>query len=152
VISFEAVVSSDQAEELRLLRNECREYMTGDTAEIAPRQQKQFLDQQIRPGRVHAWLLRVEGDAAGYALLRPGNRGELWMSCGVAAAQRGRGLGVLTVDLVTAMARHINPRRPVRLQVWQDNEPAVRAYRRAGYLTEETAERDGRVIETMACQ
>jgi ribosomal protein S18 acetylase RimI-like enzyme len=73
------------------------------------------------------------------------------MSCGVAEAHRGKGLGNLVVALVTAMGRHLSPGRPVRLEVWQDNAPAIAAYWRAGYHPELVSQRGGRSLQEMAC-
>lgn len=151
MISFEAVATLAQSQELRVLRNECREFMTGSTAEISEARQRVFFGTHIVPGLVHAWLLRRDGKAVAYTLLRPAEDGALWMSCGVAAAARGSGLGTLAVSLVTAMGHHLNPKAPVRLQVWVSNTRARRCYVKAGYVTESVQPvEDGRLIETMA--
>lgn len=148
MVAVEKVTSWPQAQELRRLRNECRQWMTGDTAEISTARQVIFYEQQILAGRVRAVLLRGGKRAVAYGLLRAdGIRAWWWLSCGVTEAERGHGLGTAVVRAATALAGDTG--WPVRLEVWQDNESARRAYRRCGYRAAGLAERDGRVIELM---
>jgi RimJ/RimL family protein N-acetyltransferase len=147
IVTAEKVTTWPQAEELRRLRNECREYMTGDTTEISTGQQVKFYEERILAGTVRAVLLRCDGRAVAYGLLRPGNGAPGWMSCGVTARMRGRGLGTAVVRAVTAMASDTG--RPVRLEVWQDNAAARRVYEKAGYAVTGSGIRDGRVFELM---
>jgi len=144
IVTFEKVTTWPQALELRALRNECREHMTHDTAEITRDQQMEFFETRILPGEVHAVLLRRDGQAAAYGLLWPGPE-EAWLSCGVTAGARGKGLGVAVVRYVTALAGT----SPVRLEVWQDNEAARRVYEKAGYAVTGSGIRDGRTFELM---
>jgi len=147
IVTVEKVATWPQAQELRRLRNECREFMTGDTAEISTARQVIFYEQQILPGVVYALLLRHDEQAVAYAMLRPDGDDAWLMSCGVTKALRGQGLG-------TALVRHITVTgtgtgRPVRIEVWQDNEAARHVYLRAGYRPAGITERAGRVIELM---
>lgn len=143
---IEIVASPGQAEELRGLRNECREFMTRDTAEITADQQREFLAGPLADGTAWAYLLRVARDASAvaYGMLRDGGDC-LWLSCGVTGTARGRGYGTLIVRFVTA-ARGSGP---VRLEVWKDNAAARRVYEKAGYAVTGSGIRDGRVIELM---
>lgn len=143
----EVVTTLDQAQELRVLRNECRAFMTRDTSEISEEQQAEFFTGRIQPGAVKAFLLREDGRAVAYAILRPAGDGTLWMSCGVTGDARGRGLGTVVVRLATTAG--LDAGQPVRLEVWAGNEPAVRAYEKAGYVTESVQERGGRVLKVM---
>lgn len=135
---------------MRGLRNECRQFMTGDTSEITELQQREFAYKQIGPGKVRAWLLRTDGAAVAYAILRPLGDRDWWMSCGVAENARGKGWGTLTVRLVTAMAHQLRP-GAVRLEVFRTNWAARRVYANAGYVEDEREFRvkDGRTVETM---
>ena len=146
MIAFEPVATLGEAQELRVLRNECRGFMTGSVAEVSGAQQEVFFAEQVTTGRVHAWLLRRGGRADAYALLWPTLAG-LRMSCGVAAAQRGQGAGTLVVAMVTAAGHCLGG--PVWLEVWRDNAAARHVYLRAGYVITGTGTRRGRVVETM---
>jgi ribosomal protein S18 acetylase RimI-like enzyme len=140
---LEKVRTLVQAQELRVLRNECREFMTRDTAEISEEQQQDFFFSHLG-GPVRAWLLRENSHAVAYGVLRDDGE-HLWLSCGVTEHARGRGLGTAVVHLLTAAAGDT----PVRLEVWQDNEPARHAYTRCGYRVTGITGRDGRVVELM---
>jgi RimJ/RimL family protein N-acetyltransferase len=145
-LTIEIVTTPEQAEELRRLRNECRQFMTRDTAEITAEQQREFLAGPLADGTAWAYLLRPArgSDAVAYGLLRD-DGDHLWLSCGVTGTARGRGLGTLIVQFVTAAAG----RGPVRLEVWQGNEAARRVYEKAGYAVTGSGIRDGRVFELM---
>lgn len=144
IVTFETVAGWAQAQELRTLRNQCREQMTRDTAEITLEQQARFYEDAILSGKVTAVLARRDGVAVAYGLLWPGP-GEVWLSCGVAESARGKGLGEAIVRYVTALAGG----QPVRLEVWQDNHGARRVYEKAGYAVTGSGVRDGRTFELM---
>lgn len=148
IVTLEKVTTRAQAGELRKLRNECRHHMTGDTTAITRDRQREFYRTRIVPGKVRVLLLRQDGRAVAYGLLRAGDDGRVWMSCGVTAAARGRGLGTLIVRQVTGWGHDLNPGQPVLLEVWQDNWVARYVYIKAGYTAAGERVRDGRVIET----
>ena len=149
IVTFEKVTTWPQTQELRQLRNECRDQMTRDTAEIGLGQQSRFYEDQILSGRVTAVLARREGRAVAYGVLWPGGTwpapDELWLSCGVSATARGKGLGIAIVRYVTALAGSF----PVKLEVWQDNAVARAVYEKAGFAVTGSGIRDGRTFELM---
>lgn len=149
MLSFEAVTTWGQALELRGLRNQCAGWMTGSTTFLSVPEQRKFFEEQILHGHVRAWLLRQDHHAAAYALLRPAEGQDVWMSCGVAENQRGRRLGTATVGLVTLLGHHLYA-GAIRLLVWQDNEPARRIYLKTGYEITRELRKNGRVAEEMA--
>lgn len=53
----------------------------------------------------------------------------------VDAEWRGRGVGGALVDAAVATARHLGAHK-ITLQVWPHNEPALRLYRRHGFVEE----------------
>ena len=144
IVTFERVTTWPQAQALRRLRNECRQFMTRDTAEITSEQQGRFYEDAILSGKVTAVLARRDGLPAAYGLLWPGP-GELWLSCGVAEGTRGKGLGLAVVRYVTGLAGG----KPVRLEVWQDNDAARRVYEKAGFTVTGSGVRGGRTFELM---
>ena len=146
IVVLERVETPGQAEELRKLRNQCREWMTGDTAKITKDAQRAFYRLQIAPGKVKVLLLRIGGEAVAYGALRPGPDGRLWMSCGVAEQARGKGYGTAIVREITRWGHELNP-GPVMLEVRQDNWTARRVYARAGYGFTEAKTRGDHVIE-----
>lgn len=146
-MSVEVVADLGHAQELRQLRNECRHWMTGSTAEVTEEQQREWFGTQVATNRIHAWLLRIEGTALAYAILRPAGGPGWWLSCGVAENARRRGLGTLIVRLATDAG--LRAGGPVRLEVWQGNHAARRTYVKCGYQVTGIGERGGRVLEVM---
>ena len=148
-LAAEAVESLEQAQELRHLRNECRAWMTRDQRLISGPRQQGFYGSQIVSGTARAWLLRHDGDAVAFGLLRASG-GCWWLTCGVAGGYRERGLGSAVVRLVTSAG--LETGLPVKLEVWADNERAVHVYEKAGFVTEATTEREGRALKVMAAR
>lgn len=130
-IDFRAVSDWEDAQALAQLRNECREYMTGSTELITEETQWRFWEEQLKPGSVRAWLMEKDEKPVGYSLLRPDSAGRAWMSCGLGEAHRGRRLGGDLVRFVTAMGHQLYG--PVWLEVWNENNRAMRLYERTGY-------------------
>jgi ribosomal protein S18 acetylase RimI-like enzyme len=143
MISLQRVDTIEQAQQMRVLRNECRDWMTGSTEKITKEQQETFF-LRIKSGEVIAMLLCKDDEPVAYGLLRPGLSGELWMSCGVSSRYRGQGFGTAIVTAITATA---NDR--VLLDVWHDNTPAVRTYEKVGYRLIYSSERNGKTVDLM---
>src|ERR1700751_4676034 len=95
----------EQAQELRVLRNECREFMTGSTEIIGEATQEAFFRNMISTGLVEGILLREDEVPVAYALLFPDreNAEYGWLSAGVTESARGRGIGLAGLMPVTPM-------------------------------------------------
>ena len=78
-------------------------------------------------------VIETEYALAGYSLLltRSGSQAARLYSIAVAPAFRGQGMGRQLLDDVVAQAR-ARGCNELRLEVRQDNEPAIRFYRNAG--------------------
>ena len=57
MITFGVIDGLEAAEDLRVLRNECAEWMTRDTSQITPGQQRAFYEQKIATGKVEGFLM-----------------------------------------------------------------------------------------------
>jgi RimJ/RimL family protein N-acetyltransferase len=93
----------------------------------------------FRPMEVNGWeSLRTRGDdPAGYAELNlmPGDSAHLWIGhCVIHPALRGMGFGYRFVRELLGVATRDLAARRVSLIVFQENAPAVRCYRRAGFV------------------
>jgi GNAT superfamily N-acetyltransferase len=115
----------EDVETLRRLRNECRAWMTGNTAEITPEQQAAWWPDHVGT----AWLYALNGRTVGFAYVRPNEEEDIWVSLGVTKDARGRGHG-------TAIYRHVALASPCR--VWAEirggNYPSIMACERAGWV------------------
>ena len=146
---MKTVDSYEMAEELRLLRNACAEWMTGSTEEISASQQRAFFSEKIATGAVDAFLVYSNAVPVAYGILLWGPDGRAWSSTGVSPAARGRGLGTLvTVENVKRAHRR---GVPMWAEVRHDNTGQQKICAGIGYEILETFERDGMVIDLMRC-
>jgi len=90
------------------------------------------------PSLGRAWLVEVEGEEAGYAVLTLGysleyrGRDAFVDDLYLAPAQRGRGLGRSALEAVEAAARELGV-RALHLEVERENATAQELYRRRGF-------------------
>ena len=146
---FDDIDSLGKAEELRVLRNQCAEWMTKDTSEITPERQREFYRQKIATGDIEGFLMRRDGKPVAYGLLIWDAQGRAWSSTGVAAGERGNGYGrIVTIENVRrALAHGI----PMWAEVRMDNAGQQKICRSIGYQVTESFSRDGKVIDVMVC-
>jgi len=149
MISFDAIDTADKAETLRLLRNECAEWMTGDTSQISPERQQGFFREKIATGEVEAIFLLADGEPAAYALLRWDDQGRAWSANGVSASRRGEGFGrAVTIEI----ARRAHSRGvPMWATIRTDNERQQKICRAMGYEQVDVITRDGVTMDLMRC-
>jgi len=149
MITFETISSPEKAEELRVLRNECSEWMTKDTSKISKRRQRKFFKQKILTGKIEGFLLYDNGKPAAYGLVVWDDEGRAWSSTGVKTSSRGRGHGRNVTIEVVNRARAYGV--PTWAEVRCDNAGQQRICRSVGYVVVDTFERDGLTIDLMRC-
>lgn len=149
MITFEAIDSLDRAEALRVLRNECAEWMTRDTGQISAERQREFYAQKIATGKIEGFLMLDDGNPVAYGLLVWDGGGRAWSSTGVKAAARGAGFGrAVTVENVKRAHAH---GVPMWAEVRRDNAGQQRICHQIGYQVVGTFDRDGVVVDVMRC-
>ena len=149
MITFEPVDSPERAEQLRVLRNECAQWMTWDTSLISPERQQQFYRDKIGTGKIEGFLMFADADPVAYGLLIWDGEGRAWSSTGVSAARRGEGFGrAVTVENVKRAHAH---GVPMWAEVRRDNAGQQRICHSIGYEVTETLVRDGMTVDVMCC-
>jgi ribosomal protein S18 acetylase RimI-like enzyme len=124
------VTTRGDALALRVIRNECREYMTFATEEISEAEQLRWWEHIRGNPAWRLWLVYVPdwAEAVGFGMLRVGTNGWL-VTLGFRPWMRGRGLGTL---LYRALAEQV-----VGEKVWaiirSDNLASQRSAVKAGY-------------------
>ena len=129
----------EHAEHMRVVRNECRQFMTQDTREISREDQVtwfQALDRYHTRPFVGLTYNIHNGQATGaviaYGLVRKIDS-RWWISGGIAPEWRGQGFGrELFSALTTIVTRGIG--RACWLEVHGDNERAFRLYASLGFV------------------
>ena len=149
-VTLQQITTEAHAEDLRVLRNECAEWMTRDTSQITPQQQAEFFREKIATGKIEGFLMTDGAEPVAYGLLVWDEQGRAWSSTGVKASRRGEGLGrAVTVENVRrAHARGV----PIWAEVRADNAPQQAICRAIGYYVTEAFGRPGAVIvDVMRC-
>jgi hypothetical protein len=148
-VALVTIDTVEKAQELRILRNECAEWMTRDTDPISPEQQEKFFAEKLATGAVDGFLMYADGKAVAYGLLIWGPDGRAWSSTGVKISERGNGYGrTVTIENVKRAHRH---GVPMWAEVRCDNAGQQRICHTIGYETVDTFHRDGLDIDVMRC-
>ena len=149
MITFEPVDSLVRAEQLRVLRNECAQWMTWDTHLISPERQQEFYRQKIVTGKIEGFLMFAETEPVAYGLLVWDEAGRAWSSTGVSSARRGEGFGrAVTIENVKRALGH---GVPMWAEVRRDNLGQQKICHSIGYHVTDTLSRDGLTIDVMRC-
>ena len=136
------ITKPSEAEELRLLRNECASFMTGSTEPISEEQQHRFFWEKLLPKVVDGYLL-YEGDVpVAYSLLFPDQNHDSqgWLSAGVTESARGKGYGSIVIEAVTC--RGLDRFGRVLGEARADNIASIRTCSKAGYRVVTTYEKN----------
>lgn len=137
--------SASEAFEMMDIRNEVRQFMTHNTAEILPAEQAEWYRETYLParekGELFGYLVRDEDDKAiGYGLISKRD-GRWWVSGGLSEEARGQGAGYNLFNDMTWIIHEDLRSEEAWLDVLRGNEPAVNLYRKLGYVAVTDTER-----------
>lgn len=124
----------EQAQEIALVRNSGRDFMTKDQAEISPERQAQWFAhtyvQANHEGRLFAFVGYDGAEAVAYGLVkRDGD--DFWLTGVVAPEAQGNGYGRELFKFLTEFALHRAP--AAMLDVLKTNTKAQKLYQSLGY-------------------
>lgn len=122
----EATTELADAEIVRTIRNSGRAWMTRDTSEITPDQQRAWWAKRD-PAACRIWIARIALTDIGYGLLK-NESDQAWCSLAVLPQFRGQGYGTLIYRYL-ALATLTD----VWAEIYADNTPSLRACLKAGY-------------------
>ena len=143
------VNTPDRAEQLRVLRNECAEWMTRDTRPVTKSRQRVFFEEKNATGRVEGFLMFDGEDPVAYGLLIWDEEGRAWSSTGVTPSRRGEGFGeAVTIENVRRAHAH---GVPMWAEVRRDNAGQQKICARIGYRWTAELERNGHLVDVMRC-
>jgi GNAT superfamily N-acetyltransferase len=150
-ITFKTIDTLEKAEELRVLRNECAEWMTKDTSQISAQQQRVFYWKKLATGRIEGFLMYDDNVPVAYGLLIWDEKvfGRAWSSTGVKTSERGKGYGrAVTIENVRRAHSH---GVPMWAEVRRDNKGQQKICLSMGYSVTDTFNRGNLVIDVMRC-
>lgn len=141
-ISLAEIENGYHAEQMRVCRNEVRQFMTHNKAEILPQEQAEWYAETYLPareaGELFGYIVRDEDDMPlGYGLISKRD-GRWWVSGGLTEDARGKGAGYFLFEQMTLMIHEDLRSEEAWLDVLRGNETALNLYRKLGY----TAVRD----------
>lgn len=130
---FKRVETDEEAELLRLIRNQCREYMTRNTEIITQEQQKAWFKtayDKYDLFLVYAIEYGASVTFAGYGVIHK-NLSESLVTGGLLPEYRNRGLGHDLFKFLTDTS--VKRKLPVKLEVLKSNQRAFKVYEKLGY-------------------
>lgn len=126
------------------LRNEVRQFMTHNTAEILPAEQAEWYRETYLPargrGELFGYLVRDEDAVIGYGLISKRD-GRWWVSGGLKAEARGKGAGYYLFNEMTQTIHEDLRSEEAWLDVLNSNEGARRLYEKLGYTAVTSTEK-----------
>ena len=131
---FKRVTTSNEAEMLRVIRNQCKDYMTRNTSVITPEEQLEWFKTAYKKYELYI-AYAVEYGAcivdAGYGLIYL-NEKEYMLTGGLVPGYRDKGLGTI---LFKFLVDNCNKQIPIRLEVLKDNLRALKTYEKLNFTT-----------------
>lgn len=138
---FKKVTTEEEAELLRIIRNQCREYMTRNTDVITQDAQRMWF--KTAHDKYDLFLVyAIEYGAcityAGYGVIHK-NLSDSMVTGGFLPEYRNQGLGQALFKFLTDTS--IKRNLPVRLEVLKTNQRAYKVYERLGYTVYEETDK-----------
>lgn len=134
------VTTDEDVETLRQIRNSGRQWMTRNTAEITPEQQRDWWANFNRVA-TGVWLFSVASTDVGYGLLKLEN-GRVWCSLAVLPRHQGYGYGTEIYRWLALRWRG----RDIWAEIYADNTPSIRAALRAGFQIAYAADKTATLV------
>ena len=126
-IVFKRVTTSAEAENLRIVRNQCREYMTRSTDFITPEQQEEWFKTAFRKYDLYIAYAVEPGVCivdAGFGVVHK-NEDEFLLTGGLVPEYRDKGLGKIIFKFLVDQC---HKSLPIRLEVLKTNTRAYKTY------------------------
>ncbi len=137
-----------EAFEVRKIRNECRHFMTNNTANINVLEQLIWYEQKYKSENqketLYCFLFNTNGKNVGFGLIRQKEE-KYWITGGLKKSQRGKGLGrKLFEELIKFV-----PSKFVWLEVLDSNIVANKLYRDLGFTKVDNIQLNGGKVNVM---
>lgn len=130
---YKAVNTPEEAETLRRIRNECRNFMTRNTDEITKEQQQEWFKTAHKKYDLFIAYEVLHGAVvidAGYGLIHKNEDASL-LTGGLLPSHRDRGLGK---ELFQFLINNCPIDKPILLEVLNSNVRAFKTYEKLGFV------------------
>lgn len=133
-IIFTPITKLDDAQVMRVIRNECKDYMTRDTSFITEEQQEKWFSQldldNIKMFLMHICYHGAAIDTIGFGYCRREND-EVYVTGGLRPDSRDKGYGKLLFTYLVEQSKSFDCR--ITLEVLNSNSRAKRLYEKIGF-------------------
>lgn len=136
-VSFVPITNIEDAQIMRVIRNECKDYMTRDTSFITEEQQERWFE-QLDKENMKMFLMHEKDDVIGFGYCRCDNN-ETYLTGGLRKECREKGYGRLLFLHLLETAKSCGTR--ITLEVLNTNVRARRLYDKIGFHVVETTDR-----------
>lgn len=133
MLILKPVISLEEVEILRTVRNECRTFMTRHQEFITPEQQQEWFTTAPYKYKIFLVYRNYYGtifDLAGFGLVLK-NEQDNMVTGGLLSAYRDRGLGK---ELFKLLISHCDPEKPLKLELLKSNIRALKTYEQLGFV------------------
>lgn len=130
---FKRVTTTNSAESLRVIRNQCKDYMTRHTGYITPEQQQEWFKTAFKKYELYIAYAVEHGSIivdAGYGVIHL-SEDEYLLTGGLMPDYRDKGLGQ---PLFKFLIDNCNKQLPIRLEVLKNNLRALKTYDKLGFI------------------
>lgn len=129
------VINESELQSVRIIRNECKQFMTRNNQDITEEQQSLWYRNLDRKNNLLFIFQKGDGDVLhpiGYGFNRIENNSVL-LTGGLSEPERGRGYGKILFTFLLGHATSF--RMPICLEVLKSNTNAKKLYENIGFLT-----------------
>ena len=123
-------INEDNLETLRVIRNECKDFMTRSNAYVNREGQITWFN-SIDKNEIKPYLFKVKDTIVGYGLIRVGD--SFLLSGGLLEEFRGQGLGSYLFYSLMEKCALLDKNKPIELEVLITNTRAYSLYRKLGF-------------------
>jgi ribosomal protein S18 acetylase RimI-like enzyme len=134
MLVFKRVTTPAEAEILRTIRNECKDFMTRSTDYITPEQQAEWFKTSFKKYELYiAYAIEhgVVAVNAGFGVIHL-EHDQYLLTGGLTSDYRDKGLGT---PLFKFLIDNCNKQLPIRLEVLKNNTRAFKTYEKLGFVT-----------------
>jgi ribosomal protein S18 acetylase RimI-like enzyme len=124
-------INENNLEILRVIRNECAEFMTRSNAYVNREGQITWFD-SINKNEIKPYLFKNDIGVIGYGLIRIED--SFLLSGGLMPELRGQGLGESLFQELINKCQEIDKDKPIDLEVLRSNVRAYKLYQKLGFI------------------
>lgn len=124
-------INENNLETLRIIRNECKDFMTRSNAYVNREGQITWFD-NINKNEVKPYLFKYKDKIVGYGLIRIEK--SFLLSGGLLSDHREKGLGSILFQELIEKCKEFDNQKPIDLEVLKSNVRAYNLYKKLGFV------------------